>query len=153
FATDTGGTSLTAAASSTLRYAGNAAFNGKTPVQVLLDTVDNLYFLLQADSTTETIFEGHISDVLAGTGPTLQAVYSQSITSDFIPVMQIDPKNHLIYFVNIQGFQAGTNEISVLNRIAYSPTTLAAGTNLTTLGSFNAATVLGNGNGGVVGFG
>jgi hypothetical protein len=145
----------------TVGPAANPA-SGVEPFQIVLDTTDNLYFVLDNDGANTQILEGKISNALAGNG-TLFTLYSDTATvpggpgtaADEIAGLQIDTVNHLIYFVDNKNIEVGTNETSVFEKVSYSTTPLTTNINATptVLGTvFDQNTTGGGQSGGVAGF-
>jgi lipopolysaccharide export system protein LptA len=142
-ADDTGSTAV----NTTTLYAGNTNFHDTT--QVVLDPTDGLYFVLDHTAGGDVILEGSLTQTLANpsAAPTFSTLFADTNTANFIPEIALDTVNHQLYFVDINGFTAGTSEISQFERVNYNATgltTLAAATVLSTVGPVT--------NGGVVGF-
>ena len=124
-------------------FGTNGLVNTTQPQQVVFDTVDNLYFVLVDTGTDTEILSGRISDALAGT-VSLTTVYDDNTkdpanneNADLIVEMQVDPVNHIVYFVDDTHFNTGTHEISQFNKISYSASTGAATSSVTTLASID----------------
>jgi Domain of unknown function (DUF4347)/FG-GAP-like repeat len=131
---------------STSLYLFNSNFHRPTGVE--LDPNFQKYFVLESGSGITTVPNSVLvgSLVQALDTPTASPTFT-TITLDansaknFVPDFAIDTANHQIYFVDIVGFNTGTNEISKFERVNYD------GTGLTTL-----ATVATGSATGVVGF-
>src|SRR5688500_2245513 len=48
------------------------------PVDIILDTVHDRYFIVDSDGTNDSILQGSLSELLAGGTPTLTVLYSQT---------------------------------------------------------------------------
>jgi large repetitive protein len=126
------------------------------PQQIVLDTVDGLYFVIDNEDSGARIYEGQISQALAGNG-TLHTIFTDTtqangFAADIIAGVQVDSVHHLLYFVdNKNNNVSSAQETSLFERITYSTTPLTADTNA-------SATILGtvpnggNFRGGVAGF-
>jgi large repetitive protein len=135
---------------------GATLANASMPEQIVLDTTDGLYFVIDNENSKAQILEGQISQALAGNG-TLHTLFVDSAqangsAADAIAGLQVDTANHLIYFVDITNARVSSAQAtSLFEKITYSSTPLAADTNA-------SATVLGtvpnggNFRGGVAGF-
>jgi lipopolysaccharide export system protein LptA len=131
---------------STSLYAFNSNFHRPTGVE--LDPNQQKYFVLESGSGISTVpMAVRVGSLVQALDtPTASPTFT-TITLDansaqnFIPDFAIDTVNHQIYFVDVYGFNTGTNDISKFERINYD------GTGLTTL-----ATVATGSNTGVVGF-
>jgi hypothetical protein len=131
---------------STSLYLFNSNFHHPTGVE--LDPNQQKYFVLESGSGITTV----PNEILVGSlvqaldTPTASPTFT-TITLDansaknFVPDFALDTVNHQIYFVDVVGFNTGTNDISRFERINYD------GTGLTTL-----ATIVTGSNTGVVGF-
>jgi VCBS repeat-containing protein len=136
-------------------FGTNGSNNSNQMEQVVFDTTNNLYFVLGSvtpsggGSSIYEILEGKISDALAGNA-TLHTLYSETNHNNFIPEIQIDTANHLIYFVDNLNENLGTNESSVFEKVSYSTTPLTSDTNAT---ATNLGTIVTpSTSGGVTGF-
>ncbi len=102
--------------------------SGIGPEQIVLDTADNLYFVVSTNATETQILEGRISNALAGNGP-LFSLYTDNTQNPFnipggadeISGIQVDTTNHLIYFVDNENGRLPSNETSVFENFSYSP--------------------------------
>ena len=134
----TGASSLLADQNGTVS-SSNLVTNSQ-PQQIVLDTADNLYFVLESvNNGPNEILEGQISLALAGT-PVLHQLYADTTKDshgdyqNYIAGMQIDTATRQIYFVdNINGdlLQSATHN-SVFEKIRYSATPLTADINTPT---------------------
>ena len=133
------------------------------PEQIVLDTADNLYFVVSTNATETQILEGRISNALAGNGP-LFSLYTDNTQKPFnipggadeISGIQVDTTNHLIYFVDNENGRLPSNETSVFEKFSYSAAGVAGNNQVapTVLGTVFNQNAAGNGgvNGGVVSF-
>jgi microcystin-dependent protein len=139
------------------------AGSGVVPEQIVLDTADNLYFVVSTNTTETQILEGRISNALAGNGSlftlysdTAQNPFNTQAGADAISGIQVDTTNHLIYFVDNVNGRVGTNETSVFEKFSYSAAGVAGNNQVapTVLGTVFNQNAAGNGgvNGGVVSF-
>ena len=71
------------------------------PVDIILDTVHDRYFIVDSDGTSDSILQGSISELMAGGTPTLTILYSQTPAvneGEGITGVAIDPDNGIVYF-------------------------------------------------------
>jgi VCBS repeat-containing protein len=71
------------------------------PVDIILDTVHDRFFIVDSDGTTDTILQGSISQALAGGNPPLTVLYSQTPAvneGEGITGIALDPENGVVYF-------------------------------------------------------
>jgi cytochrome c peroxidase len=117
------------------------------PTGVELDVNQQKYFVLDSGSGDPSvgneILVGSLPQALnsPSASPTFTTIVLDSNPNNFVPDFALDTVNHQIYFVDIDGFATGTNEISRFERINYD------GTGLTTLATVATGAITG-----VVGF-
>jgi hypothetical protein len=71
------------------------------PIDVILDTVHDRFFIVDSDGTTDTLLQGSISQALAGGNPPLTVLYAQTPAvseGEGITGVAIDPENGVVYF-------------------------------------------------------
>ena len=135
------------ATNATTLYAGNTTFVG--PSDVVIDPTDQLYFILDRNTGTTTILEGSLAQALNSPSatPTFSTIFSDTLSTDFVPEIALDTINHQLYLVDIQHFGTAS-EVNRFERLTYSPTGLTTSAAVTTLGTVGPVA-----SGGVVGFG
>ena len=123
------------------------------PQQIVLDTADGVYFVIDNEDSGARIYEGQISQALLGNGA-LTAIFADTaqengFAADAVAGLQVDSANKLIYFVDNQNNNAQSlQEASLFEKISYSSTPLINAA-VTPLGTVPNG---GNFNGGVAGF-
>jgi hypothetical protein len=71
------------------------------PIDIILDTVHDRFFIVDSDGTTDTILQGSISQALAGGNPPLTVLYSQTPAvneGEGITGIALDAENGVVYF-------------------------------------------------------
>jgi hypothetical protein len=117
------------------------------PTGVELDVNQQKYFVLDSGSGDPSvgneILVGSLPQALntPSASPTFTTIVLDSNPNNFVPDFALDTVNHQIYFVDIEGFATGSNDISRFERINYD------GTGLTTLATVATGAITG-----VVGF-